>query len=256
MPNNASFAQYKLGLPDEIPAFDINHACSGYVYGLWNAALIASNLHKKVLLLDGDVNSHYVSPWDRSTALIFGDAGSATVVTPNKETDDCRFTFDTDGKNRDCILLRIGFRDLLKPDMLNYITYNDGSRRRVIDMEMDGERVFNYVVSVVPKIISNFMYEIETTPEEYDRLILHQANYFMLRKLAKKIGFQKEKMPISLDKYGNTSSVSIPLTICSELNNESIGKVLIAGMGAGLATGVGDINMSGIKNFGVREVSL
>lgn len=256
MPNNASLAQYRLGLPKNIPAFDINHACSGYIYGLWNAAIIASNINKKVLLLDGDVNSHYVSPWDRSTALIFGDAGSATIISPNQNSDDWVFDFHTDGENRDSILLRIGFRDLLKPEFLQYKTYEDGSKRRFIDMQMDGALVFNYVVATVPKLITDFMDEMETNPAEYDKLILHQANLFMLRKLAKKAGFPKEKMPVSLDKYGNTSSASIPLTICSELSSETNGKVLIVGMGAGLATGIADISLLGAKNLGVLKIPI
>lgn len=116
MSNNASLAQHLLKLPQEIPAFDINHACSGYVYGLWNAALISRNLGKKVLLLDGDVNSQYVSPWDSSTALLFGDAGTATVISPSTKAKDWNFTFNTDGSNRDAILMRIGFRNIIKSE--------------------------------------------------------------------------------------------------------------------------------------------
>jgi 3-oxoacyl-[acyl-carrier-protein] synthase-3 len=251
MPNNASYAQHLLRLPEYIPAFDINHACPGFVYGIWNAAMIAGNINKKVLLLDGDVNSHYVSPWDKSTGLLFGDAGTACVISPSKSSADWNFTFTTDGSNRDAITMKIGFRNILSPEQLVYNEYSDKSRRRFIDMEMDGETVFKYVVSQVPKFVLDFFEEIESGPSEFSHLILHQANSFMLRKLARKIGFEFDKMPLSITRYGNTSSASIPLTICSELAEQDKNEVLLVGMGAGLATGIAKIN---IKNTIVHNV--
>lgn len=253
MPNNASYAQSLLNLPNGIAAFDVNHACSGYEFGLWNAALICQNLQEKVLFLDGDVNTKYVSPWDKSTAILFGDAGTATLLTPDNSVQDWHFTFNTDGSNREAITVKLGYKYPINTESLQYKTWEDGGKRRFIDMYMDGRKVFDYVVKTVPNIAKEFLDEIEMSPEEYDKLILHQANQFMLRKLAKKIGFDsKTQMPISMDKYGNTSSVSVPLTIASELKNE-VGNTLLIGMGAGLATGIGDISLTGIKNYGVIE---
>lgn len=257
MPNNASYAQHLLGLPNGIAAFDINHACAGYEFGLWNAALICSNIGKKVLLLDGDVNTKYVSPRDRSTAILFGDAGTATLLTPDSGADDWHFTFNTDGSNRDAITVKLGFKHPVDSGQLEYRTYEDGSIRRDIDMYMDGKRVFDYVVRSVPVIVNEFMDEIETSPEEYDNLIMHQANLFMLKRLAKRTGFDmKTQAPVSIDKYGNTSSVSVPLTIASELKDCQVGHSLLVGMGAGLATGVGSISLKGLKNYGVIERDL
>lgn len=257
MPNNASYAQHLLGLPNGIAAFDINHACAGYEFGLWNAALICSNIGKKVLLLDGDVNTKYVSPWDRETAILFGDAGTATLLSPDSDATDWHFTFNTDGSNRDAITVKLGFKHPMDAEQLEYKISEDGSKKRDIDMYMDGKRVFNYVVKSVPAIVNGFMDEIETSPEEYERLIMHQANLFMLKRLAKKVGFDfNTQAPICIDKYGNTSSVSVPLTIASKLNGEEVGHCLLVGMGAGLATGVGDVNLKGLKNYGVIECDL
>lgn len=256
MPNNASYAQHLLGLPQEIPAFDINHACSGYIYGIWNAGLIAKNLNKKVLLLDGDVNSHYVSPWDKSTGLLFGDAGTATIISPAGAQENWSFTFNTDGSNRDVITMKIGFRKMLNSESLEYKEYDGSGKRRFIDMQMDGEAVFKYVVSKVPKIVTDFLEEKELDPSEFSQLLLHQANSFMLRKLARKIGFSFEQMPLSINKYGNTSSASIPLTICSELVSASRNEVLMIGMGAGLATGVAELNIRNTKIHPVLLVDL
>ncbi|MDD4290597.1 MAG: 3-oxoacyl-[acyl-carrier-protein] synthase III C-terminal domain-containing protein [Patescibacteria group bacterium] len=100
----------------------------------------------------------------------------------------------------------------------------------------------------MPKHVRKFLDDIEMEPEEYSSLILHQANAFMLRRLAKKIGFELEKISFSIQEYGNTSSVSIPLTICSQ--NEKFkftGLNLLLGMGAGLSTGIVSINLSALQ---------
>lgn len=251
MPNNSTYAQYLLGLDKDVATLDINHACPGYVFGLWNAALIAKNMQKKVLLLDGDINSKYVSPWDKSTALLFGDAGTATVISPDDNAPDWHFTFMSDGSNREAIMVRLGMRYPIKEEYLQYKTWEDGGKRRFIDMEMNGRAVFDYVVDVVPEIANAFMEELETCAEEYEKLVLHQANHFMLKKLAKAIGFDhKMQMPICMNKYGNTSSVSIPLTIASELS-EPTDHIFMIGMGAGLASGIADLSLKEMKNLGV-----
>jgi len=256
MPNNSTYAQHLLGLPQDVAAFDINHACPGYVFGLWNAALIAKNMQKKVLLLDGDINSKYVSPWDKSTALLFGDAGSATIIAPDTSALDWHFTFMSDGSNREAIMVRLGMRYPIKEEYLEYKTWEDGGKRRFIDMQMNGRAVFDYVVDVVPEIANAFMEELETSGEEYDKLVLHQANHFMLKKLAKAIGFNhKTQMPVCMDKYGNTSSVSIPLTIASELQ-DGADHIFMIGMGAGLASGLADLSLKGVVNLGVIEKEL
>jgi len=256
MPNNSTYAQHLLGLGKDVATLDINHACPGYVFGLWNAALIAQNMQKKVLLLDGDINSKYVSPWDKSTALLFGDAGTATVIAPDASASDWHFTFMSDGGNRDAIMVRLGMRYPVKNEYLDYKTWEDGGKRRFIDMQMNGRAVFDYVVDTVPEIANAFMEELETSGEEYDKLVLHQANHFMLKKMAKAIGFDhKTQMPICMNKYGNTSSVSIPLTIASELNNP-VNHVFMIGMGAGLSSGISDLSLEGLNNLGVFESAL
>ena len=253
MPNNSSYVQHLLGLSRNVATYDINHACAGWLFGLWNAALIAQNMQTKVLLLDGDVNSKYVSPWDKNTALLFGDAGTATVVSPNSNTPDWHFSFISDGGLRETVMMRLGMRYPIKQEYLQYCTMDDGSKRRFIDMEMHGNQVFEYAMSEVPTVATAFLDDLETSPQEYEKVIFHQANHFMLKKLAKAIGFDhKVQMPVCLNKYGNTSSVSIPLTIASELD-ESTDHIFALGIGAGMVLGMADLRLLGFKNFGVVE---
>ena len=254
VPNNSTYIQYLLDLPSDVAVIDINHSCPGYVFGLWNASIICQNLQKKVLLLDGDVNSKYISPWDKNTALLFGDAGTATLLTPDSEAKEWYFTFNVDGSLRDSVQVNIGFKKVIKPESLEYKTHEDGSKRRYIDMYMDGMKVFDYEIGMLPSVIADFMDELERVPEEYDKVVIHQANAFMLRKLTKLAGFEKEQVPISIHEYGNTSSACIPVTISSQLIDQPIETSLFIGMGAGLATCIADVSLKGMKNCGIIEI--
>ncbi|MCK9157654.1 MAG: ketoacyl-ACP synthase III [Candidatus Cloacimonas sp.] len=251
MPNNASAAHEILGLDANCAAFDVNHACSGYIYGLWLSSLICSNLQKDVLLLDADTNSYYTSERDKSTGLLFGDAGSASLIKYDEQALPLQFCFFTDAKKRDALTIPgFGFKYPLTEDSLKYKLFPDGGTRRFIDMYMDGESVFNYVVSKVPKQVRAFFDEIEMEPEEYMGLLLHQANAFMLRQMARKIGFETDKVPFSIQEFGNTSSVSIPLTITFQnYNYHFSGLYLMVGMGAGLSTGIVSIDLSSLQKL-------
>lgn len=255
IPNNASIAQFRLGLQRDTLAFDINHACAGWIYGLWNASLVVNNLNKKVLLLDGDTNSKYVSPWDRGTALLFGDCGTATVIAPADNVPDWYFTFDTDGSKAAATTLDIGFRHQLTEKAFEYEVQKDGGMRRQIDMYMDGASIFTHGFQKIPKLIGEMMDELETDQSEYDRLIAHQANELLLRKIGKKLGFDEEKQAIITKEFGNSSSTCIPLIISYEKEKGTKHPLLYA-IGAGVSISVGDINIDDVNNLGLAEEEL
>lgn len=222
-----------------VAAFDINLACSGYIYGLWTASLTAKSLNKPVLLLDGDTHSHFASPKDKATAVLFGDAGTATIVEPCEGAAEWTFAFETDGSQRDALIIpEGGYRNRVNAGSAEYREYPDGGTRRAIDMKMDGMGVFNFVVRSVPKSLEYLMNETETAPDDYDILALHQANLFMVRQVARKMKFPMKKVPTTIQKYGNSSSATIPVTLASELHerisSEKL-KVLASGFGAGLS---------------------
>lgn len=239
LPNNSTYAQHQLGLPVSTAAFDVNLACSGYIYGLWLASISARSLNKPVLLLDGDTHSHFASPQDRATALLFGDAGTATIIEPCEDAPAWTFAFETDGSKRDALIIpEGGYRNRINEHSSEYRTFPDGGIRRGIDMKMDGMEVFNFVVRSVPKCLEYLMSEVSSTPEDYDVLALHQANLFMVRQVAKKMKFPMEKVPTTIQKYGNSSSATIPVTLASELHGQISSKklkVLASGFGAGLS---------------------
>ena len=258
MPNNASAAQSILHIPEGTACFDINHACSGYIYGLWVSSLIVQSIGRPVLLLDGDTNTYYVSPMDKSTAILFGDAGTATVISPSENSSCWSFDFKTKGDGRNFIQISgIGFRELLTEKSLLYQEYSDESKRRPIDMKMDGAGVFTYVVNDVFSYLTAFMDELEVGPDDYTYAIFHQANAFMLRQLARKLSFKPNQIPMSMGKFGNTSSASIPLNICSEVGKQLSSsiphRILMSGFGAGLAYGAVDMEIKDFQSVGVIE---
>jgi 3-oxoacyl-[acyl-carrier-protein] synthase-3 len=257
MPNNASRAAHLLGLSTACAATDASLACSGYVYGLWLGALMARSIEAPLLLLAGENHSYSTSPYDRSTALLFGDAGTATLLTPSASEEEWRFGFLTDGSQYDVLIVPEGrARHPFNERSLEYETWPDGGVRRPIDIRMDGMAVFNFVVRNVPGCLSSLMERNGVAPEELDLLLLHQANLYMMKQVAKKLKIPLDKMPVSLDRYGNSSSATIPVTICSELQKNVADKphrALVSGFGAGLSISAVLMNLGPCVCPGVIE---
>lgn len=227
MPCNACQAQYRLGLPTELIAFDINLACSGWVYGLYMAGLLAKSTQKKVLFLDGDVQTKYINPADQATVPVLADAGTATLISPIADGGrPWKFAFMTQGEKGDALQFPIG-----------------GS------LTMDGLGVFKFVTMDVLYFIRDFMAAVGETPETMDAFVPHQANIFMIQQIAKKLKFPAEKLWISGDVLGNSSSATIPTTIahCMEafpFQDKALRHLLISGFGGGLSAAVGTIDVS------------
>ena len=247
MPNNSSRAAHLLGLPQDCAAVDTNFGCSGYVYGLWLAGLMARSLQAPVFLLDGETQSTCTSPKDRSTALLFGDAGSATLIVPDEDASSWRFGFLTDGSKYDVLIIPEGrSRQPFNERSLECRDWPDGGVRRPIDIRMDGMAVFDFVVRNVPGCLKRLMEEAGLSAGDVDLLLLHQANLFMIQQVAKQIGIPRERMPVSLDRYGNSSSATIPVTACSEIAGalrEGRSRALLAGFGAGLSVAVAALEL-------------
>ena len=238
IPNNSSHAAHLLGLSENCAAVDSSFGCSGYVYGLWLGGMMARSIDAPVMLLDGETHSYFTSPKDRATALLFGDAGSATLIVPQKG-QPWHFGFLTDGSQKDVLLVPEGrSRRPFNEHSLEYRTWPDGGVRRPMDIYMDGMAVFNFVVRNVPSCLVSMTENFGIKADDLDLLLLHQANLYMMKQVAKKLKIPFEKMPVSLDRYGNSSSATIPVTLCSELENSIATRphqALACGFGAGLS---------------------
>ncbi len=240
IPATACVLQQRLGLPEDLIAFDINLGCSGFVYGLYViSALLQTSEAKYALLLAGDTSAREFSTKaktknDHSGSLLFGDAGTATLLE-KCEAEEMLFSLRTDGTQYKAIFAPYGF--WRNPDA----PPNVGN-----SSQMDEIGVFNFATGKVPEQINAYMERCGTTPEDYDCLSLHQANAMILKRIGKKTGFPMEKVPVTMKKFGNTSSSSIPLTLVDlygESGEEKTVRSLCCGFGVGLSWATVDLRI-------------
>lgn len=259
LPATSIILQDRLGLPKSCMSFDIGLGCSGYVYGLSviSAMMSATNM-KKGLLLVGDVSSATCSFEDKSTYPLFGDAGTATVLEYNDSYPPIHFNLKNDGSGYDKIIIQDGgMRNLISADSLIKKEVAKGITRAPLNVELSGMDVFNFSVTEVPKTIKSFCDFTSKTADEYDFLLLHQANKLMNETIRKKLKVSKEQVPYSIQKFGNTSSASIPLTIVTELKeicSNSKVELLLSGFGVGLSWGVCNLPLNNLNCLELIEV--
>ncbi|GAM73817.1 3-oxoacyl-(acyl-carrier-protein) synthase [Vibrio ishigakensis] len=243
LPATACILQDKLGIPSTSLAFDINMGCSGYVYGLQVASSLITSGLKNVLLLVGDTISKIVEPGDRSTELLFGDAGTATLIS-FRSGSNLAFELGTDGSGYEHIIAKKPIPNRRSKDRAAYYSF----------LEMNGGEVFSFTLKTVPKLINSFLKDLRVNPEDIDNCVYHQANHFMLKHLSKKSKLKSDQVPISIDKYGNTSGASIPVTLCA-VPRESHENTILVGFGVGLSWGIVFCDLSDTKLLPISEYS-
>ncbi len=239
-PATAPILQHRLGLSKNTLSFDINLACSGYVYGLSTAYAYASQPNiNRVLLLVGETMSKIVSRYDKVNTPLFGDAGTATLIEKG-DFGSSLFSLHSDGNGYEMMMIPDGgFRNPTTADSLVEKKDANGDIRNREQFRMDGMAVFNFGMSEEPRDIKNLLDEAGLALTDLDLLIYHQANKFMTDFFTKWLKFDKTKTPYSIRKFGNTSSASIPLTVVTELkeNYPNRKNVILSGFGAGLSWG-------------------
>lgn len=238
MPASSVILQHRLGLGKQVLAFDINMGCSGFIYGMAVVyGLMQTGNLRKALLLDGETRSRVYSPKDRKTAFIFGDGGVAALIERDEKFGESYFSLNTDGSRENLIKMDAGgYRNPSSPETLKEKVVDEhGNIRSDEHGYMNGSEVFNFLISEVPPDIKKILSYAETEKDQVDYFVFHQANDFMNSYLAKKLKLPKEKVPATIHKFGNTSSVSIPLTIASELQGKlDDKKLLLSGFGVGM----------------------
>lgn len=241
MPATSVLLQNRLGLSKNTAAFDLTLGCSAFVYGLSVVfSLVQSGFIKKALLLDGETRSRIYSPKDRKTAFLFGDGGIAAIIEKNSKFGDSYFSLNSDGSKENYIKIDGGgYRNPSSEDTVKEkIVDEHGNIRTDEHGYMNGADVFNFVISEIPTDLKNLYEFANETKENMDYYVFHQANSYMNNYLAKKLKLDTSKVPTCIESFGNTSSVSIPLTIVSQLQNELKGKknkLLLSGFGVGMS---------------------
>lgn len=239
MPATSVILQHRLGLPNNTIAFDINLGCSAFLYGLSVVfPMMQKSGLKKALLLDGETRSKVYSPRDRRSAFIFGDAGVAALIECDDKFGESTFSLNSDGSRADLIMIPAGgYRNMSSAETVIEKEVDEfGNMRSDEQGYMRGGDVFNFVIREIPRDIKKTLAFAEKTVDDFDYVVFHQANNFINSYIAKKMKLDTTKIPSTIAKYGNTSSVSVPLTMVSELQGKLDGKkqLLMSAFGVGM----------------------
>jgi 3-oxoacyl-[acyl-carrier-protein] synthase-3 len=223
--------QHRLGIPTTCAAFDVNLGCSAYVYGVWLAnSLLASGGCRRVLLMTGETPSKFVDPKDRTTALLFGDAGTATALEAcDVAATRAYYVMMTDGAGANHLIVPGGmFRNRFPENRNDYC------------VNMEGVQVFDFTRTRVPPLITDLFALSSTGPTDYTYFIFHQANQYLIKFIASKTGIDLARIPFSIGEFGNTGAASVPLTLalagapqCGSHDYQ----VMFLGFGVGLSWG-------------------
>ena len=229
LPNIASQVQSALHCKHAV-AFDLNAACSGFLFALNTVqAYFSAGIYRKALVVGSETISKTVDWEDRSTCVLFGD-GAGAVYVEAVDGDPMTFIQKSDGTQGEVLELK---------ERANVNPWSGVSEQHG-KMFMDGQAVFKFAVRKVPECILELLDRAQKKPEEINWFLLHQANKRILEAVAKKLQVPLEKFPINLDQHGNTSAASIPLLLDS-VRRQGILKegdnLVLSGFGAGLSWG-------------------
>jgi len=225
-PSTSAILADQLGAKDAA-AYDLSAGCTGFMYALAQAyGMVASGLSKRALVVGGDVLSRILDWTDRSTVVLFGDGAGAVVLEPSEEAGFLAFELGADGGGGEHLWLPgSGSRKFEDPDRL---------------VKMNGREVFKFATRVLVSSAEAVLERCGAAVEDVDVYVPHQANVRIIDHATKKLRIPSERVVINVDRYGNTSSGSIPLALADAQADGRLqpGKlVLMTGMGAGLTWG-------------------
>lgn len=241
LPTSACILQDRLGLRTNIGAFDFNLGCSGFVYGLAIAkGLISSHLAESVLLITSETYSKFIHPKDRSNRMIFGDGAAATIIEKSDVDFIKEFSLGTNGSGSNNLIVKNGAaRNCFDKDVKDF-EYSPGSITSDNNLYMNGPAIFNFTIDAVPVVIEDVLNKNNTSIDQVDFFIFHQANKYMLDYLRTKMNIPQEKFYINMLNTGNTVSATIPIALKDCMDNKIINsrdKVLLVGFGVGYSWG-------------------
>lgn len=242
LPPNSTLLHARLDMPTEVMAFDISHACSGFMYSLGIArSLVASGTAHRVLVITADTYSRLVHPVDRSIRPLFGDGAAAVVVSSHKPCMTVLdMTFGTSGKHADRFIIKNGGARHAAASTLNDVVLPDKSGRihSPNHIQMDGMGVLSFFNNAVPVAVRSILAKQNKSLEDVSLFVFHQASQLALEGLARSLKIPASKMVIDMAETGNLVSSSIPVVLAKLLANGSIAKgqlVILCGFGVGLS---------------------
>lgn len=244
-PATAIILQDRLGLPQTAIAFDVNLGCSGYPFGLHLlGSMIAAGGIKKGLLLIGDKTFKVKDP-------LFSDAGTATALEFDTSAAPMHFDLNSDGSGFRAIIRTVGgHREPYSQEHLIPQYDEHGNPYGPDYLQLDGPAVLSFSTQRVPPAVERLLSYAQVSKEQVDYFVFHQANRMINETIRKKLSLPTEKVPSTLQDYGNTSGASLPVTITARLHETLPSKrhqLLLAGFGIGLSWGSAIVDMEGAK---------
>ena len=234
-PATSCLLQDKLGATD-VPAFDLQAGCSGWVYGVATASqFVRAGTYDHVLVVGADILSRFTDWTDRSTCVLFGDAAGATVIGPTvPDTGVLATCLGADGSGGELLKMDAGGSKLP--------TSEETVRNRLHYIKMEGREVFKFAVRIMEEASVKALAMCGLTPADVDLFVPHQANIRIIDAAVQRLGLPQEKVFVNVESYGNTSAASIPLALDEAYRSGRIreGDVIAAvGFGAGLTWAAG-----------------
>ena len=233
LPNCACQVQSELGASAAV-AFDLNAACSGFLFALHTAyAYIHSGIYKNALIVGAEVLSKMVDWTDRSTCVLFGDGAGAAYVEACEEENRGLISFTQGADGTKGMVLSCHDRQVVNPDVTPDSPLDAYIR-------MNGQEVYRFATRQVPACIQTALNQIQWTADDIDIYILHQANIRIIEAVAKRLKVDIDKFAVNVDRVGNMSSATVPVLL-DELNRSGRltpgMRIAMSGFGAGLTYG-------------------
>ena len=228
IPSVACLVQSKIGA-DDAACFDINVACSGFVYAMEIAqSMMKSMNYKNALIIGAETLSKVINWQDRSTCILFGDGAGAAVLKRTEDPGIIKSYLRSEGKKGDA--LTIGAADFNTP-------FAKESVQKDRHVAMNGGEVLRFAVSAIADGVKKLLDETGVSIDEIKYIVPHQANIRIIQSASKKLHLDLEKFYVNLDKYGNTSSASVPIAL-NEMYEKGLikkgDKLILVAFGGGL----------------------
>jgi 3-oxoacyl-[acyl-carrier-protein] synthase-3 len=240
LPATSNVISGKIGLSQDVISMDINQGCAGFEVGLMQAfMLLDTGSIDKVVLLNADVLSKKISIKDRNSRPLVGDGATITIVENSTDNQQIEMFIKMDGSSALSLQIPAGGFKLPSSEKTRELVEDVSGNFRSLDhLVMEGDAVFNFVQTKVPQMMQNMFDTLKIDKTYFDYYLFHQPNKFMLEKLAQKMKIPYSQMPNNISqKYGNGSSITVPLNICENIGENALSnsyEVCFGGFGVGL----------------------
>lgn len=232
MPASACLIQDRLGTSG--PAFDLQAACAGFIYSMITGMqFVATGASKLALIIGADTNTREANPADKKTYPLFGDGAGAVLLSAEGAAEkSITFTVGADGSGEQLLCKKMGGSRI--PHSC------EGLQENLHYLQMNGRPVFKWAIRLIEDTIRDVLSHSNLSLDDIDMFFMHQANVRIIDAAAGNLGIAPEKVPVNLDRYGNTSAASIPILLDEATRNNRIqsgDRIMLTGFGAGLAWG-------------------